>query len=735
MNSTEKGICFDFLKGVCCRGPLCRFSHDLSTLQAPQRSESARRRHAPICYDFVKSQCTRGEDCRYSHDYTSVLLGAARNGQQPGQQVQQVPQVQMQAQAQAHAQAQAQAQIQASLQSQGDGRRLGSARAQVGGFSVGSARRDGAATPRVDQRAEASAAGGSRATAPGIVLTSRPHARGQQGRGRMRDPTTICVDFTRGRCRRGDACRYAHVVPAEHDGGQTSSGLAQAGEGAGAFVDPESILATLRAAQTSAVFGSSGADQGLLAALGVEQPPPALWQEMQQGWPADAQWAGVPPRPPSPSTDAAATSSRDAIIAQLLRLTEAQKAQLQCLRQSAALAGQATPLGLAPPPPTEALAALGQLPRGSSLEAFGEPRSALASSLPLAGISSNVASFGLQRPSQVDAFGSSREAAEAGGAAGLYGAMRTSSGAGALAAGLGAQQGAFGLTTPYEHDAFGMSARAQEPRATSRPQTAPSIQQPSARGALAALAAAAAQQQQQQQRVGAVSPDATLVQANWGLLPSSASQQASRAASLAGSRPPTRPPSAGTSPREGVAFDLSALGATLADVESRASLSDPPLPLAANPSVASLGRTDADSFRRVIISAAQAAASQAAASQAAASQAAQLLRHASSRDKVARANLSDPILKRTLGAADAGVALDSPTIPASWAPEPQDQEHGEIPSQVAELALPAGFFDAAIGGAEDVTRRVSKSSDHDDQDARGASGLDFLHSIWADTSH
>ncbi|KDD71320.1 hypothetical protein H632_c5301p0, partial [Helicosporidium sp. ATCC 50920] len=57
VNSQEKGICFDFLKGLCTRGLLCRFSHDLSNLQAPEVQESADGRHrfAPICYDFVKN--------------------------------------------------------------------------------------------------------------------------------------------------------------------------------------------------------------------------------------------------------------------------------------------------------------------------------------------------------------------------------------------------------------------------------------------------------------------------------------------------------------------------------------------------------------------------------------------------------------------------------------------------------------------------------------------------------
>ena len=36
MNSQERGICFDFLRGQCNRGLLCRFSHDLSGIVAQQ---------------------------------------------------------------------------------------------------------------------------------------------------------------------------------------------------------------------------------------------------------------------------------------------------------------------------------------------------------------------------------------------------------------------------------------------------------------------------------------------------------------------------------------------------------------------------------------------------------------------------------------------------------------------------------------------------------------------------
>lgn len=76
MNSQEKGICFDFLKGTCSRGLLCRFSHDLSNLQPQLDTPSVttpQRRQAPICYDFVKGACTRGAECRYSHDYSAIL--------------------------------------------------------------------------------------------------------------------------------------------------------------------------------------------------------------------------------------------------------------------------------------------------------------------------------------------------------------------------------------------------------------------------------------------------------------------------------------------------------------------------------------------------------------------------------------------------------------------------------------------------------------------------------------
>ncbi|KAK9843800.1 hypothetical protein WJX81_006884 [Elliptochloris bilobata] len=84
----ERGICFDFLRGSCARGVMCRFSHDMANIQAQQAlaqvhaqdGQQAARRAAPICYDFVKGLCSRGADCRYSHDLNSIIHTARGGG-------------------------------------------------------------------------------------------------------------------------------------------------------------------------------------------------------------------------------------------------------------------------------------------------------------------------------------------------------------------------------------------------------------------------------------------------------------------------------------------------------------------------------------------------------------------------------------------------------------------------------------------------------------------------------
>ena len=37
------------------------------------QTQSKGRRNAPICYDFVKGMCQRGPECRYSHDLASII--------------------------------------------------------------------------------------------------------------------------------------------------------------------------------------------------------------------------------------------------------------------------------------------------------------------------------------------------------------------------------------------------------------------------------------------------------------------------------------------------------------------------------------------------------------------------------------------------------------------------------------------------------------------------------------
>jgi len=36
VNSAERGICFDFLRGSCGRGVMCRFSHSMANIRAQQ---------------------------------------------------------------------------------------------------------------------------------------------------------------------------------------------------------------------------------------------------------------------------------------------------------------------------------------------------------------------------------------------------------------------------------------------------------------------------------------------------------------------------------------------------------------------------------------------------------------------------------------------------------------------------------------------------------------------------
>ncbi|GMH38496.1 hypothetical protein BSKO_06380 [Bryopsis sp. KO-2023] len=86
-NSKEQGICFDFLRGECNRGPLCRFSHDLSRVVGQwmvELTDNSTDRAPPrgICYDFVRGQCPRGRQCRFSHDLLEIAVATSRANQE-----------------------------------------------------------------------------------------------------------------------------------------------------------------------------------------------------------------------------------------------------------------------------------------------------------------------------------------------------------------------------------------------------------------------------------------------------------------------------------------------------------------------------------------------------------------------------------------------------------------------------------------------------------------------------
>jgi hypothetical protein len=61
-------VCFDFTKGRCARGELCRYSHDPALIAA------ANSRERGLCFDFLKGVCARGALCRFSHDLSALRI-------------------------------------------------------------------------------------------------------------------------------------------------------------------------------------------------------------------------------------------------------------------------------------------------------------------------------------------------------------------------------------------------------------------------------------------------------------------------------------------------------------------------------------------------------------------------------------------------------------------------------------------------------------------------------------
>lgn len=59
-------ICFDFTKGRCNRKN-CKYSHDIKEIIKYNSKEQG------ICFDFLRGECNRGPLCRFSHDLTKVI--------------------------------------------------------------------------------------------------------------------------------------------------------------------------------------------------------------------------------------------------------------------------------------------------------------------------------------------------------------------------------------------------------------------------------------------------------------------------------------------------------------------------------------------------------------------------------------------------------------------------------------------------------------------------------------
>ncbi|CAG9465957.1 unnamed protein product [Pedinophyceae sp. YPF-701] len=72
-------VCFDFCKGMCKRGPSCRYSHDLAVMVQQRMSSSQ-----PQCRDFLNGRCSRGILCKYSHAPRAPAVGQAASASPPG---------------------------------------------------------------------------------------------------------------------------------------------------------------------------------------------------------------------------------------------------------------------------------------------------------------------------------------------------------------------------------------------------------------------------------------------------------------------------------------------------------------------------------------------------------------------------------------------------------------------------------------------------------------------------
>eukprot|EP00890_Picochlorum_soloecismus_P004375 jgi/Picsp_1/4939/NSC_02303-R1_hypothetical zinc finger protein len=160
-------ICFDFTKGQCSRGDGCKYSHDVNYIIEVNSQEKG------ICFDYLKGTCARGMMCRFSHDLNNLkpLLVSQARGEYIGQ-----------------------------------GKKKGPI---CYDFVKNKCAKGSDCKYSHDYTALFQQIHKKRPSSG--KQQQQPRAPNHFGAGTGQD--TVCIDFLRGRCTRGNACRYKHTIP------------------------------------------------------------------------------------------------------------------------------------------------------------------------------------------------------------------------------------------------------------------------------------------------------------------------------------------------------------------------------------------------------------------------------------------------------------------------------------------------------------------------------------------
>ena len=174
----KEQICFDFTKGQCMRGDSCKYSHDVEYIVQVNSQEKG------ICFDFLKGTCSRGVLCRFSHDLNNLkplLNSQATKGEMIGK---------------------------------------GKKKAPICYDFVKNKCAKGAECRYSHDYT-------SLFNQIHRKRSSVPKPDGVMDVKNVQHSQTVCIDYLRGRCTRGEGCRYKHVLGTEA-GGQAQSAPAGA---------------------------------------------------------------------------------------------------------------------------------------------------------------------------------------------------------------------------------------------------------------------------------------------------------------------------------------------------------------------------------------------------------------------------------------------------------------------------------------------------------------------------